>query len=126
METSQSICTANQLTGFYMRAAVALNGLIHSIFKDNFQVQCILRSLSHFWPILLWTLTWFSPYTGNYDAEKTVFWHILRTEISSINVKKLDRKWMEDAHRLKEELVRIGFSLSHFSRIKTELVKVLC
>ena len=27
IETSQLICTANQLTGFYMRAALALNGL---------------------------------------------------------------------------------------------------
>ena len=27
IETSQSICTANQLTGFYMRATLALNGL---------------------------------------------------------------------------------------------------
>ena len=28
IETSQLICTANQLTGFYMRATLALNGLI--------------------------------------------------------------------------------------------------
>ena len=27
IETSQSICIANQLTGFYMRATLALNGL---------------------------------------------------------------------------------------------------
>ena len=27
METSQSICIANQLTGFYMRATLAFNGL---------------------------------------------------------------------------------------------------
>ena len=27
MESSQLICTANQLTGFYMRAILALNGL---------------------------------------------------------------------------------------------------
>ena len=27
IETSQLICTANQLTGFYMRAALAFNGL---------------------------------------------------------------------------------------------------
>ena len=28
LETSQLICTANQLTGFYLRATVALNGLM--------------------------------------------------------------------------------------------------
>ena len=28
IETSQLICIANQLAGFYMRAAVAINGLI--------------------------------------------------------------------------------------------------
>ena len=33
IETSQLICTANQLTGFYMRATLALNGLI----KDNWK-----------------------------------------------------------------------------------------
>ena len=27
IETSQLICTANQLTGFYMRATLAFNGL---------------------------------------------------------------------------------------------------
>ena len=27
VETSQLICTANQLTGFYVRATLALNGL---------------------------------------------------------------------------------------------------
>ena len=27
METSQLICEANQLTGFYMKATLALNGL---------------------------------------------------------------------------------------------------
>ena len=27
METSELICSANQLTGFYMRATLALNGL---------------------------------------------------------------------------------------------------
>ena len=28
IETSQLICSANQLAGFYMRATLALNGLI--------------------------------------------------------------------------------------------------
>ena len=28
METSQLICVANQLTGFYIRATLAFNGLI--------------------------------------------------------------------------------------------------
>ena len=32
IETSQLICCADQFTGFYMRAAVALNGLIKSFF----------------------------------------------------------------------------------------------
>ena len=31
IETSQLICTANQLTGFYMRATLAFNGLISSV-----------------------------------------------------------------------------------------------
>ena len=32
METSL-ICTANQLTGFYMRATLAINGLIHTYIR---------------------------------------------------------------------------------------------
>ena len=28
IETSQLTCTANQLTGFYMRATLAINGLV--------------------------------------------------------------------------------------------------
>ena len=31
IETSQLICTANQLTGFYMRATLAFNELISSV-----------------------------------------------------------------------------------------------
>ena len=31
IETSQLICAANQLTGFYMRATLTINGLIHSM-----------------------------------------------------------------------------------------------
>ena len=33
IETSQLICCANQLTGFYMRATLALNGLNNSCLK---------------------------------------------------------------------------------------------
>ena len=32
IETSQLICTANQLTGFYMRATLAFNGLNSNCF----------------------------------------------------------------------------------------------
>ena len=32
IETSQFICTANKLTGFYMRATLTLNGLICLLF----------------------------------------------------------------------------------------------
>ena len=32
VENSQLICCANQLTGFYMRATLALSGLIHLVF----------------------------------------------------------------------------------------------
>ena len=34
IETSQLICTANELTGFYMRTRLALNGLILSQFTQ--------------------------------------------------------------------------------------------
>ena len=33
--TSQLICTANQLTGFYMRATLALNGLNYKYVENN-------------------------------------------------------------------------------------------
>ena len=42
VETSQLICTANQLTGFYMRATLTLNGLmsrvnqVHTLFQDEY------------------------------------------------------------------------------------------
>ena len=35
METSQLVFTANQLTGFYMRATLALNGLSLVINKEH-------------------------------------------------------------------------------------------
>ena len=41
IETSQLICCANQLTGFYMRSTLALNGLI---FKSN-----LLKSFFRTW-----------------------------------------------------------------------------
>ena len=31
IETSQLICTANKLSGFYMRATLALNGLMFNL-----------------------------------------------------------------------------------------------
>ena len=34
IETSQLICTANQLTGFYTRATLAINGLV-KVFFDH-------------------------------------------------------------------------------------------
>ena len=40
IETSQLICTANQLTGFYMRATLALNGL-----KAFFKINIVTSSL---------------------------------------------------------------------------------
>ena len=36
IETSQSICTANQLTGFYMRATLALNWLSETVSRTQF------------------------------------------------------------------------------------------
>ena len=39
IETSQLTCTANQLTGFYMRATLALNGLIS---KGDISISVIL------------------------------------------------------------------------------------
>ena len=42
VETSQLICCANQLTGFYMRATLTLNGLmsrvnqVHTLFQDEY------------------------------------------------------------------------------------------
>ena len=64
IETNQLICTANQLTGFYMRTELALNGLkISSVnvpksaenwrnpqCKTLFYVQCIL--LTSIWGII--------------------------------------------------------------------------
>ena len=42
IETSQLICTANQLTGFYMRATLARNVLRSNIFRSSFfQIQYI-------------------------------------------------------------------------------------
>ena len=41
VETSQLICTANQLNGFYMRATLTLSGLmsrvneVHTLFQDE-------------------------------------------------------------------------------------------
>ena len=35
IETSQLICCANQLTGFYMRAKLAFNGLINYLFMPK-------------------------------------------------------------------------------------------
>ena len=57
METSQSICCANQLTGFSMRAAMALNGLsailkalfcsilINMAISSN-QISCKIKNIS--------------------------------------------------------------------------------
>ena len=40
-ETSQLICHANQLTAFYLRATLALNGLIYNLFN----ILCLIRDL---------------------------------------------------------------------------------
>ena len=37
IETSQLICSANQLAGFYMRATLAINGL--KIFKNSTELN---------------------------------------------------------------------------------------
>ena len=44
IETSQLICTANQLTGFYMRATLALNELTHLYlkFKTSAHAQILI------------------------------------------------------------------------------------
>ena len=48
IETSQLICYANHLTGFYIRAALALNGLKNfSKFAYNFPCEKINFSLIH-------------------------------------------------------------------------------
>ena len=44
IETSQLICTANQLTGFYMRETQALNGL--NVSPCNMQKRIIKNFLS--------------------------------------------------------------------------------
>ena len=44
IETSQLICTANQLTGFSMRATLAFNGLIHN---GNLSDQPVYTLLKH-------------------------------------------------------------------------------
>ena len=38
IETSQLICTGNQLTGFYMRATLAFNGLILNMLLVSLQI----------------------------------------------------------------------------------------
>ena len=50
IETSQLICTANQLTGFYMRATLALNGL-NLVAPAIINIIWILASLFHYWPL---------------------------------------------------------------------------
>ena len=50
METSQVICTANQLTGVYMRATLAINGLkSNSLFPTCF--RNVLLYGSEIWPM---------------------------------------------------------------------------
>ena len=49
IETSQLICTANQLTGFYLRATVALNGLMTQLyFSENHLLHNIMYGDKNF------------------------------------------------------------------------------
>ena len=43
--TENSICSANQLTGFYMTATLALNGLIEVLFRNIYQIIGIYNAL---------------------------------------------------------------------------------
>ena len=43
IETSQLICFANQLTGCYMRATLALNGLMRIVLQLSAELQRILH-----------------------------------------------------------------------------------
>ena len=54
IETSQLICTANQLTGFYIRATLALNGLnTYDFCKINLQDSVVTQSLNFYKPLIL-------------------------------------------------------------------------
>ena len=44
LKTSQVICCANQLTGFYMRGTLALNGLKNHLQCISFEIQTQLRN----------------------------------------------------------------------------------
>ena len=54
IETSQLICTVNQLTGFYMRATLALNGLIPTC-PSSYQISASLaKQLKTFQMLTKW------------------------------------------------------------------------
>ena len=55
IETSQLICKANQLTGFYMRATLAFNGLM--LAPDSSRLKYSSKALLHLLAsILSWTM----------------------------------------------------------------------
>ena len=48
IETSQLICKANQLTGFYMRETLAINGLNSKLTEKNLKRIGCITNLEHF------------------------------------------------------------------------------
>ena len=56
METSQLICSANQLTGFYMMATLAFNELNNINYLVQLITQIMLNVISKFYYLILYTV----------------------------------------------------------------------
>ena len=85
IETSQLICTANQLTGFYMRATQALNGLM-ICFTDYHWYRLNQTATTAYWHLPLLA-------KGNSKSKKQIFIIILiHLSKSSVTINSSHRK----------------------------------